>query len=89
MSAHPVFAGTLRTFGGAAYENVQALHQYTSIRVPLVEVELRSHNPGDAETWRSGKLSPQLTQRAYEILVDRHSKEFDVIARQLAQGDIK
>jgi hypothetical protein len=86
MSNHPIFDATLRAFGGAAYANVQALSPKVAIVVPLVEVELSSDNPADADTWRTAQLTEEQTARAYALLVERHAGEFDTIARRIVEG---
>jgi hypothetical protein len=82
-------AGKPLTRAIQSYRDVEALHQSLTIRVPLIEVELSSRNPGDADTWRTAVLDHHLTQRAYELLVEAYPDVFEAIARRLAEGKIK
>lgn len=88
MTAHPVFEGTLRAFGGAAYDQVARLDQKAVIAVDRIEVDLPSHNPGDAETWRTAVLTDDQVRLAHETLAERFSDEFEAIALQIAMGKL-
>jgi hypothetical protein len=88
MSAHPVFVPALRAFGGAAYDQVAHLDQKAVIAVPRIEVDLPSHNPGDAETWRTAVLTDDQVRLAYETLAKSFSDEFETIATKIATGEL-
>jgi len=90
MSHHPIFNDTLRAFGGAAYSNVEALTKRCTIRVDRLEatVHPKGLDPRDVYFDRTGYLTDDQNQRAYEILAARHMDELDAIANQLASGEL-
>lgn len=87
---HPMFRNILASHGAVAYQNVAALTQRCAIRVPRVEVTLSSDNPLDPETHRTGQLTDELTQRAYDLLLedDAVGAKLDAIAVKLARGEL-
>lgn len=87
---HPLFQNILGVHGAVAYQNVAALTQRCTIRVPRVEVTLPSDNPADPETWKTGLLTDELTQKAYDLLLqdDVVGAKLDAIAAKLARGDV-
>lgn len=94
--AAEIFAPLLASMSGKpltkaiqSYRDVEALSQWVTIRVPVIEVELSSRNPLDAETWRTAFLDDAMTRRAYELLVEAFPDVFDAICRRLAEGKLK
>lgn len=74
------------------YRNVQALHQRCTIRVERIEVTigLEGGDPRDSYFDRTGYLTDDQTQRAYDILLDNADvcARLDVIAMKLAKGEL-
>jgi hypothetical protein len=89
-NAHPVFAGILGAFGGAAYQNVAALRDYAIITVPSIEVTLhpRGMDGRDVHFDQTGFITEEQTQRAYLLLAERHADELELIAEQIVRGDL-
>lgn len=85
MSHHPVFNDTLRLFGGAAYRNVQALEQRTTIRVDKVEITLPRDNTLHPEVYRTGYVSDAVLQEAFYILAERHAQELYDLCCELTE----
>lgn len=75
-----------------AYQNVQALHQHCTIRVERIEVTigLEGGDTRDSYFDRTGYLTDDQTQRAYDILLDDADicAKLDAIAVKLAKGEI-
>jgi hypothetical protein len=76
----------------AQYRNVQALHRACTIRVERLEVTigLEGSDPRDSYFDRSGYLTDDQTQRAYDLLMDDPSvcAKLDAIAVKLAKGEL-
>ena len=76
----------------AMYRNVQALRQRCTIRVERIEVTigLEGSDPRDSYFDRTGYLTDDQTQRAYDLLLEDQAvcAKLDAIAVKLAKGEL-
>lgn len=84
-------AGKPLTSAIKAYTEIEAMQEYTTIRVPLCEASFPNGNPRDPEAdWRDGLLTEEQTRRVYDLLFNDADVliKIDALARRVAkEGD--
>lgn len=89
---HPLFQNILGAHGAVAYQNVAATTKRCTICVERIEVTIHPEHldPRDVYFDRTGLLTDDQTQRAYDLLLqdDAVCAKLDAIAVKLARGDV-